>query len=287
MEPGAAGAHHFHLPIEPRHYEGRVTVHAAEERAAGAEGRQGAIDVRALASALHRELRGEVRFDDGSRAAYSTDASNYRQVPIGVVLPRDVDDVIKTVALCRAYGAPITSRGGGTSLAGQTCNVAVVIDYSKYMDRVLEIDPRERIARVQPGCNLDELRRQAAPHGLTFGPDPATHSRNTLGGMIGNNSCGVHSVMSDLFGPGPLTRHQVRALDVLTYDGERFTVGKTPGDELEAIIAAGGRRAEIYAGLRAIRERYGAQVRLRYPRIPRRVSGYNLDALLDENGFDV
>jgi FAD/FMN-containing dehydrogenase/Fe-S oxidoreductase len=287
MEPGAVGAHHFHLPIEPRHYEGRVTVHAAEERAAGADGHQGAIDARALASALQRELRGEVRFDDGSRAAYSTDASNYRQVPIGVVLPRDAGDVIKTVALCRVYGAPITSRGGGTSLAGQTCNVAVVIDYSKYMDRVLEIDPRERIARVQPGCNLDELRRRAAPHGLTFGPDPATHSRNTLGGMIGNNSCGVHSVMSDLFGPGPLTRHQVRSLDVVTYDGERFTVGKTPGAELEAIIAAGGRRAEIYAGLRALRERYGAEVRLRYPRIPRRVSGYNLDALLEENGFDV
>ncbi len=287
IDPDAGAAHQFHLPIQPRHYDGRVTVHAADEHAAGARMGAGAIDARALATALQREISGEVRFDDGSRAAYSTDASNYRQVPIGVVLPRDVDDVIKTVALCRAHRAPITSRGGGTSLAGQTCNVAVVIDYSKYMDRVLEIDPGQRIARVQPGCNLDELRRQAAPHGLTFGPDPATHSRNTLGGMIGNNSCGVHSVMADLYGPGPLTRHQVRSLDVLTYDGERFSVGKTSEPELEAIIAGGGRRAEIYAGLRALRDRYGAQVRARYPRIPRRVSGYNLDALLDENGFDV
>jgi FAD/FMN-containing dehydrogenase len=287
IDSGEGGAQHFHLPIQPRHYDGRVTVHAVDERAAGAHDGHAALDARALAGELQREITGEVRFDDGSRAAYSTDASNYRQIPIGVVLPRDTDDVIKTVALCRKHGAPITSRGGGTSLAGQTCNVAVVIDYSKYMDRVLEIDPRERIARVQPGCNLDELRRQAAQHGLTFGPDPATHSRNTLGGMIGNNSCGVHSVMSDLFGPGPLTRHQVRALDVLTYDGERFTVGKTSDDQLATIIAAGGRRAQIYAGLRAIRDRYGTQVRARYPRIPRRVSGYNLDALLEENGFDV
>jgi FAD/FMN-containing dehydrogenase/Fe-S oxidoreductase len=241
----------------------------------------------ALAAELAATTSAEVRFDTGSRAAWSTDASNYRHVPIGVVLPRTIDDVIRTVALCRKYGAPITARGGGTSLAGQACNVAVIIDYSKYLNRVLEIDPARRIARVEPGCILDDLRGQAARHGLTFGPDPATHSRNTLGGMIGNNSCGVHSVMSQFYGPGPLTRHQVIELDLLTYDGERFTVAATSDAELETIIAAAGRRGAIYHGLRELRDTHAAEIRSRFVNIPRRVSGYNLDALLPEHGFNV
>ena len=277
--PGAR----FHLKIQPVHYEGRRTVDSAD---VGTDGGQVATAA-ALAAELRRAIAGEVRFDDGSRATYSTDSSNYRQIPIGVVLPRTVEDVIATVALCRKHGAPITSRGGGTSLAGQTCNAAVIIDYSKYMNRVLQIDPAAKFARVQPGCNLDQLRQEARAHGLTFGPDPATHSRNTLGGMIGNNSCGVHSVMAQLYGPGPLTRHQVRELDVLTYDGQRFTVGPTSPAELERIVAAGGRRAEIYRGLRQLRDRCAGQIRARYPQIPRRVSGYNLDALLEENHFQV
>jgi FAD/FMN-containing dehydrogenase/Fe-S oxidoreductase len=242
---------------------------------------------RALEHELCEAITGEVRFDTGSRAAWSTDASNYRHVPIGVVLPRTADDVIQTVALCRKYGAPITSRGGGTSLAGQACNVAVIIDYSRYYNRVLEIDPVRRIARVEPGCVLDDLREQAGLYGLTFGPDPATHNRNTLGGMIGNNSCGTHSVMSQFYGPGPLTRHQVIELDVLTYDGERFTVGTTSDAELAAIVAAGGRRGAIYQGLRDLRDMHAADIRSRFVDIPRRVSGYNLDALLPEHGFNV
>ena len=240
-----------------------------------------------LATELAATTTAEVRFDDGARAAWSTDASNYRHVPIGVVLPRTIDDVIQTVALCRKYGAPITSRGGGTSLAGQACNVAVIIDMSKYLTRVLDIDPVRRIACVEPGCILDDLRDQARAHGLTFGPDPATHNRNTLGGMIGNNSCGVHSVMSQFYGPGPLTRHQVIELDVLTYDGERFTVGVTTDAEYETIVAAGGRRGAIYGGLRALRDTHAAEIRERFVHIPRRVSGYNLDALLPENDFNV
>ena len=140
--------------------------------------------------------RGEVRFDDSSRALYATDGSNYRQVPIGVVLPRDADDVLAAISLCREFGAPLLCRGGGTSLAGQCCNVAVVLDFSKYMAKILEIDPARRIARVQPGVVLDHLRNAAEKHHLTFAPDPATHDRCTLGGMIGNNSCGVHSVMA-------------------------------------------------------------------------------------------
>jgi FAD/FMN-containing dehydrogenase/Fe-S oxidoreductase len=242
---------------------------------------------RALARELAEETTGEVRFDTGSRAAWSTDASNYRHVPIGVVLPRTIDDVIRTVALCRKHGAPITSRGAGTSLAGQTCNVAVIIDFSKYCNRILEIDPVQRIARVEPGCVLDDLRRAAKSHGLTFGPDPATHNRNTLGGMIGNNSCGVHSVMSQFYGPGPLTRHQVIELDVLTCDGERFTVGPTDDAALDAIIASGGRKGAIYRGLRELRDEHAAEIRRRFVDIPRRVSGYNLDALLPEHGFNV
>ena len=135
-----------------------------------------------LAAALARELEGEVRFDEGSRALYATDASNYRQVPIGVVLPRTEADVVKTLALCRRHGAPVLPRGGGTSLCGQCCNVAVVIDFSKYMNRILEIDAASRTARVQPGVVLDELRNRANEAGLTFAPDPATHNHNTLGG---------------------------------------------------------------------------------------------------------
>src|SRR5437588_904587 len=154
------------------------------------------FDAESLADELRTRIRGEVRFDAGTRALYTTDGSNYRQVPIGVVLPMSVEDVIATVAACRRFGAPILSRGGGTSLAGQCCNVAVVMDLSKYLHAVVALDPAARRARVQPGLILDDLRRAALPHGLNFGPDPATHNHCTLGGMIGNNSCGVHSVMA-------------------------------------------------------------------------------------------
>jgi FAD/FMN-containing dehydrogenase/Fe-S oxidoreductase len=239
------------------------------------------VDSQALADALRREVRGEVRFDDGSRALYATDASNYRQVPIGVVLPRDLDDVVATVSLAREFGAPILCRGGGTSLAGQTCNVAVILDFSKYMANILEIDPTRRIARVQPGVILDHLRNAAERYKLTFAPDPATHDRCTLGGMIGNNSCGVHSVMAGK------TDDNIEELEVLTYDGLRMKVGQTSSEEADTIIRQGGRRGGIYAGLRSLNEKYGDLVRQRYPNIPRRVSGYNLNYLLHENNFHV
>ena len=158
------------------------------------------VDTFAASAALERDLKkavaGEVRFDRGSRALYATDASNYRQVPIGLVVPRDDNDVMATIAACRKYGAPVLPRGAGTSLAGQCCNVAVVLDFTKYMNRILELNPGERFARVQPGVVLDTLRGRAERHHLTFGPDPSTHSRCTLGGMIGNNSCGTHSLLA-------------------------------------------------------------------------------------------
>jgi FAD/FMN-containing dehydrogenase/Fe-S oxidoreductase len=246
------------------------------------------VDRSALRRRLEGELEGEVRFRAGDRALYSTGGSNYRMIPIGVVLPKSVDDVLATIAASREHGAPVLSRGGGTSLAGQIENVAVVIDFSKYLNRIVEIDPERKLARVEPGLILDHLRKQAeAEHGLTFGPDPSTHESCTFGGMIGNNSCGVHSVMSQFYGPGPVMADNVHELDVVTYRGQRFTVGKTPDNELERLIAAGGAQGEIYEQLRSLRDRAGDLVRERYPSIPRRVSGYNLDRLLPENGFDV
>ena len=234
-----------------------------------------------LVADLRANVRGEVRFRDGDRAIYSTDASNYRQLPIGAVLPRDTRDVIQAIGVCRRFDVPILSRGGGTSLAGQTCNTAVVLDFSKYMNQVLEIDAKRRLARVQPGLILDHLRAAAGEHGLTFGPDPATHNRCTLGGMIGNNSCGVHSVMAGM------TADNIETLNIVTYDGLQLRVGPTSDDELESIVRAGGRRGEIYGRLRQLRDRYTNQIRDGFPHIPRRVSGYNLDQLLPENGFNV
>ncbi len=238
-------------------------------------------DVERLAIDLLNAVRGEVRFDPGTKSIYSTDASNYRQVPIGVVLPRDTEDVVATVEVCRARGVPIVSRGGGTSLAGQTCNVAVVIDHSKFNNDLIELNADERWARVRPGIVLDELRTAAERHQLTFGPDPATHSRCTLGGMIGNNSCGVHSVMAGK------TVDNVLGLDVLTYDGTRLSVGRTGDDELARKAEDGGRAGDLYRGMRQIRDACGDEIRARFPQIPRRVSGYNLDQLLPEHGFDV
>ncbi|MBK6014079.1 FAD-binding and (Fe-S)-binding domain-containing protein [Streptomyces sp. MBT53] len=240
-----------------------------------------ALDTRALEQALRARVDGEVRFDAGSRGAYATDGSNYRQVPIGVVVPHTIDAGAEVVAVCAEFGAPVLSRGGGTSLGGQCTNTAVVIDWTKYCHKVLSIDPDRRVCVVEPGIVLDELNRQLADHRLQFGPKPSTHSHCSLGGMIGNNSCGGSA---QAYGK---TVDNVRRLEILTYDGTRCWVGPTTDDEYEAIIAAGGRRAEIHQGLRQIIDRTMADVRRGFPRIPRRVSGYNLDSLLPENGFDV
>jgi FAD/FMN-containing dehydrogenase len=237
--------------------------------------------VGSLGEDLTAAVEGEVRFDAGARALYSTDASNYRQLPLGVVLPRSVDDVIAAVEVCRGHDVAVLPRGGGTSLAGQACNEAVVIDTSRHLRRVLAVDPDRRTAVVEPGVVLDDLRDAAERHHLTFGPDPATHNRCTLGGMIGNDSCGVHSLMAGR------TADNVAELDVLTYDGERLRVGTTDEATTRRIVERGGRPASIYASLADIADRYGDAVRSRFPRIPRRVSGYGLDQLLPENGFNV
>jgi len=232
------------------------------------------IDAAALELELRNSIEGEVRFDAGSKALYAADASNYRQVPIGVVIPKSRGDVIATIAACRKYGAPVLSRGGGTSLAGQCCNVAVVLDWTKYLNNILELNPEEKYARVQPGTINDTLRNAAKPYTLTWGPDPATHNHCTFGGMLGNNSCGAHAQMAGK------AVDNVLSMDILLYDGTQMTVGWMNDRELEEQINRGGRVGEIYARLKQLRERYANLINTRYPHIPRRVSGYNLDQLL-------
>src|SRR5690348_12021728 len=211
-----------------------------------------------LARELADAVDGEARFDAGSCAVYANDASIYRQVPLGVVLPRHADDVLAALEVCRRHEVPVHGRGCGTGLAGQSVNSGIVFDFSKYMNRLVALDPQARTARVQPGLICDHLRAAAGEHGLTFSVDPATHDRCTLGGMIGNNSCGTHSVM------GGKTVDNVIELDVVTYDGTRMTVGPTSPQGYERIVAASGRRAEIHRSLRDLASRYEPLIRDRF-----------------------
>jgi FAD/FMN-containing dehydrogenase len=192
---------------------------------AGAPRGRERIDVGRLERALRKEVAGEVRFDAGSLGLYAQDASNFRQVPVGVVVPRTLDDVVAVHRICHRFGAPILNRGGGTSLSGETVNEAVVIDHSKYLTAIGEIDTRRRLVTCEPGVINEELNRHTGEYGLVFGPDPSSHSRCVIGGNIGNNSCGIHSVQSQLYGPGPRTSDNVHALEIVTYEGARFWVG--------------------------------------------------------------
>ncbi len=220
-----------------------------------------------LEAALRRAVGGEVGFDVTSRALTTMDASNYRRVPLGVVAPRDADDVAAVLEVCRAHGTPVVARGGGTSIAGQATGTGVVLDFTRHMNRLIDLDPGTRTAVVQPGLVLDRLQEAAAPHGLRFGPDPSTHSRCTLGGMIGNNSCGSHSVAWGT------TADSVRELSVLTARGRSLRLG---------VDWAGAP-----AGLRELVSGEAARLRTGFPDLPRRISGYALDALLPERGADV
>jgi FAD/FMN-containing dehydrogenase/Fe-S oxidoreductase len=236
---------------------------------------------RELEARLKATVRGDVLFDLASRAMYAADSSNYRQMPVGVITPRDAADVEAAMAACRALGAAVLPRGAGTSLAGQCANVAVVFDFSRFMRGLTSIDPEAKLAVVEPGIVLDRLREAAEVHHLTYAPDPATHSRCTLGGMIGNNSCGVHGLL------GGKVVDNVELMDIVLYDGTRMSVGRTSAEELEKLIRGGGRVGEIYARMKQLRDKYAVLIRAKYPRIPRRVSGYNLDELLPENGFNL
>ncbi len=239
-----------------------------------------ANDYRGLEAELLKQIEGEVRFDNASRAIYATDASNYRQVPIGVVIPKTQEDVIETISVCRNFSAPMLSRGGGTSLAGQCCNAAVVIDWSKYLNRMIELNVGHHFARVEPGTICDDVVNAAKPYDLTYAPDPATHNHCCFGGMIGNNSCGAHAQMN-----GPAVDN-VESLEILLYDGTRMSVGALSETEWQQRMEGAGREAEIYAGLKALRQKYQGLIERRYPKIVRRISGYNLDQLIpNEKGM--
>jgi FAD/FMN-containing dehydrogenase/Fe-S oxidoreductase len=220
-----------------------------------------------LEAELRGAVRGEVGFDATSRALVTMDASNYRRVPRGGVAPVDADDVAAVLAVCREHGVPVVARGGGTSIAGQATGTGVVLDFTRHMNRLVALDPEARTAVVQPGLVLDRLQEAAAPHGLRFGPDPSTHSRCTLGGMIGNNSCGSHSVAWGT------TADSVRELDVVTARGRRLRLGPD--------------WAGAPDGLRELVDGELARLRTGFPELPRRISGYALDALLPERGADV
>ena len=248
------------------------------------------VDVTGLQKALEATVEGEVRFDPGSIAMYANDSSNFRQVPLGVVVPKTLDDIVATHRACARFGAPILNRGGGTSLSGETVNYAVVIDNSKYLTEIGETDTRQKLVTCEPGAINEDVNRSTGKQNLVFGPDPSSHSRCTIGGNLGNNSCGIHSVQSQFYGPGPRTSDNTEALEIVTYEGERFWVGVNEEDKLDEIIAAGGRKGEIYAQLRELRDKYADAIRAGYPSVaelPRRVSGFNLDELLPEKGFNV
>ncbi|MGW5468105.1 FAD-binding and (Fe-S)-binding domain-containing protein [Streptomyces chartreusis] len=220
-----------------------------------------------LEAELRKAVRGEVGFDVTSRALTTMDASNYRRVPLGVVAPHDADDVAAVLEVCRDHMVPVVARGGGTSIAGQATGTGIVLDFTRHMNGLVSLDPDTRTAVVQPGLVLDRLQEAAAPHGLRFGPDPSTHSRCTLGGMIGNNSCGSHSVAWGT------TADSVRELDVVSGRGERLRLGQD--------------WAGAPQGLRELVDGELAMLRTGFPELPRRISGYALDALLPENGADV
>jgi len=239
------------------------------------------VDTAQLGRALADAVDGEVRFDTGSRAVYAQEGGNYRMPPIGVVIPRSRDAAVEAISVCASMGAPVLSRGGGTSLAGQCCNEAVVIDWTKYCHRVLSVDPEQRTVVCEPGIALDKLNDAVREHGLMVGPRPSTHVSCTIGGMIGNNSCGS---MAQAFGK---MEDSVVRLEICTYDGLRTWAGPISDEEFTRVVAEGGRKAEIYQRLRGLRDACMGEIRAGFPKIPRRVSGYNLDHLLPEKGFNL
>ncbi|MCG2574777.1 FAD-binding oxidoreductase [Acinetobacter sp. ME22] len=223
----------------------------------------------------------EIRFDSATRAIYASEASNYRQPPIGVVIPKTIEDMEMVVRLCGQLGIAMVPRGAGTSMCGQSVNAAICIDHSKYLNNIVSVNPDDWSACVEPGVICDQLKSAAAKFNLTFGPDPATHSRCTIGGMVGNNSCGAHSVMAGK------TAENIHRLEVITATGARFWVGPTDEKIYQKHIAAGGEQARIVKALRDLANDYAEDIRNHFPKLKRRVSGFNLDQLLPENGFNI
>lgn len=227
----------------------------------------GMSDLGGVEQELRAAVRGEVDFSVTARALNTMDASNYRRVPLGVLAPRDADDVAAALAVCRERGVPVVARGAGTSIAGQATGTGLVLDFTRHMNRIVSLDADSRTAVVQPGVICDDLRGAASAHGLTFGPDPSTHNRCTLGGMIGNNSCGSHSVAWGT------TADNVSSLSVVSGAGARLALGQGWSGAPE--------------GLRPLVEGELELLRTGFPELPRRISGYALDALLPERGVDL
>ena len=249
-----------------------TTASLSSDRAEG-------VDAGRLERRLRTELAGDVAFDAGARALYSADASNHRRVPVGVVLPRNVDDVVATLAICREEdGVAVTMRGGGTTIAGNAIGPGIVLDTSRYLNRILDIDTAARTARVEPGLVLDVLRRKIAPDGLDFGPDPSTHSRCTIGGMLGNDACGSHSIAWGT------TSDNTDALDVVLADGTRLNLGPTKTDEWLQKAKAPTREGRLYADLKNLVDGNLALIRTTFGRFSRQISGYPLHRLLPEQG---
>lgn len=234
-----------------------------------------------IESALKRRVSGEVKFDPFTRVLYSTDASIYQMEPVGVVIPRNVEDVLAVIQVANETGVPVLPRAGGTSLAGQTVNHAIVTDFSKYLNQILEVNKEEQWARVQPGIVLDDLNRQLIPYGLMYAPDPTTSSRACVGGGVGNNTCGAHSV---IYGK---TLDHIKELDVILSDGTQTHFQPLDARELEAKLNGVGLESDIYRGVRRLAQENVAEINARYPNIMRRVSGYNLDQFLVDDDFNM
>ncbi|SUZ71350.1 uncharacterized protein METZ01_LOCUS24204 [marine metagenome] len=234
-----------------------------------------------IENALKRRVSGEVRFDPFSRVLYSTDASIYQMEPVGVVIPRNVDDVLAVIEVAKGNGVPVLPRAGGTSLAGQTVNHAIVTDFSKYLNQIIEVNQEEQWARVQPGIVLDDLNRQLLPYGLMYAPDPTTSSRACVGGGVGNNSCGAHSV---IYGK---TLDHIKEVSVILSDGTQSHFKEVETRELEAKLSGVGLESEIYRGVRRLAQENITEIEARYPNIMRRVSGYNLDEFLTDSPFNL
>lgn len=230
-----------------------------------------------LVEELRKRIDGEVRFDEYSRQLYATDASIYEVPPIGVVFPRSTDDVAAVMRYCNQQGIPVLPRGGGTSLAGQAVNEAIVLDFTRYMDSLQSFRAEERRARAQPGITLGELNAELAPDGLKFAPDPAWGDKSVLGGAVGNNSTGAHSLK---YGK---TDAYIEACEVVLVDGTVTELGDIPRATLrERADPDGSLEARIYAEIDRILTEEREAIETQYPGIKRNVSGYNLDWLIDD-----
>ena len=238
-------------------------------------------DTAELVNSLSQNIQGEVRSDEMSKTLWSTDASIYQINPVAVVLPKSKDDVISVVETCAKYGVSVLPRGGGTSLAGSTVGESVIMDFSRYMNELKEVNIAEKWVRTQPGIILDELNQKIAKHGFLFAPDPSTSNRANVGGALGNNSCGAHSIM---WGK---TIDNTLELDVVLSDGKATRLGPLTGENLEYKMRMSGLEGNIYNNLFNIGESHRNEILEKYPKIQRRVSGYNLDEFVGGSDFNM